>query len=127
MTLATKKAPEEIRLERRRQRLSCSGLIVAALFPKKGENLGTLARTCDAVGACLAAPDNPLAVKAIRKGNTIGDRGFGSPRSACSYGVTSRSSRLSWSWAMRFTASPPRSGRVAVAASLVLYKLAGAS
>ncbi|MGW4097597.1 MULTISPECIES: TrmH family RNA methyltransferase [unclassified Mycobacterium] len=37
-------------------------------------NLGTLLRTCDAVGACLAVPRLPWASEALRKGNTLRHR-----------------------------------------------------
>lgn len=46
-------------------------LIVAPLWPKYGVNLGTLLRTCDAVGACLAVPRKPWIRDALAKGNTL--------------------------------------------------------
>lgn len=36
-----------------------------------GVNLGTLLRTCDAVGACLAVPRLPWVPEALGKGNTL--------------------------------------------------------
>jgi tRNA (guanosine-2'-O-)-methyltransferase len=36
-----------------------------------GVNLGTLLRTCDAVGACLAVPRLPWVPEALRRGNTL--------------------------------------------------------
>ncbi|MFI0800733.1 TrmH family RNA methyltransferase [Amycolatopsis lurida] len=36
-----------------------------------GANLGTLLRTCDAVGACLAVPRFPWVPEALRRGNTL--------------------------------------------------------
>ncbi|GAA4249396.1 TrmH family RNA methyltransferase [Dactylosporangium darangshiense] len=36
-----------------------------------GANLGTLLRTCDAVGACLAAPPFPWVDEALARGNTL--------------------------------------------------------
>ncbi len=36
-----------------------------------GANLGTLLRTCDAVGACLAVPPFPWVRHALAKGNTL--------------------------------------------------------
>ncbi|WP_281369124.1 TrmH family RNA methyltransferase [Phytohabitans rumicis] len=36
-----------------------------------GANLGTLLRTCDAVGACLAVPPFPWVPDALDKGNTL--------------------------------------------------------
>ncbi len=36
-----------------------------------GANLGTLLRTCDAVGACLAVPRLPWVPEALERGNTL--------------------------------------------------------
>lgn len=36
-----------------------------------GANLGTLVRTCDAVGACLAVPRLPWVPDALARGNTL--------------------------------------------------------
>ena len=36
-----------------------------------GVNLGTLLRTCDAVGACLAVPRYPWIPEALERGNTL--------------------------------------------------------
>lgn len=36
-----------------------------------GANLGTLLRTCDAVGACLAVPHFSWVPEALRRGNTL--------------------------------------------------------
>ena len=36
-----------------------------------GVNLGTLLRTCDAVGACLAVPRLPWVPEALERGNTL--------------------------------------------------------
>lgn len=36
-----------------------------------GANLGTLLRTCDAVGACLAVPRLPWVPDALARGNTL--------------------------------------------------------
>jgi tRNA (guanosine-2'-O-)-methyltransferase len=64
--------PREIKRQRRRHGHSCwDHLIVAPLWPKYGENLGTLLRTCDAVGACLAVPRKPWVPDALAKGNTL--------------------------------------------------------
>jgi tRNA (guanosine-2'-O-)-methyltransferase len=41
------------------------------LWPMHGANLGTLLRTCDAVGACLAVPRLPWVPEALRRGNTL--------------------------------------------------------
>jgi tRNA (guanosine-2'-O-)-methyltransferase len=37
----------------------------------RGANLGTLLRTCDAVGACLAVPRLPWVPGALARGNTL--------------------------------------------------------
>jgi tRNA G18 (ribose-2'-O)-methylase SpoU len=37
-------------------------------------NLGTLLRTCDAVGACMAVPDSPHYRAALAKGDTLSRR-----------------------------------------------------
>jgi len=50
----------------------CQGrLIVAPLWVAYRENLGTLMRTCDAAGACLAVPDTPHYRLALDKGDTL--------------------------------------------------------
>jgi tRNA (guanosine-2'-O-)-methyltransferase len=46
-------------------------LIAAPLWPMHGVNLGTLLRTCDAVGACLAVPRLPWVPEALARGNTL--------------------------------------------------------
>ena len=62
----------ELRGTRRRRQHPCwDHLIVAPLWPKYGVNLGTLLRTCDAVGACLAVPRKPWIAEALAKGNTL--------------------------------------------------------
>ena len=66
------KSAGEIQRERRRTPRRQTLLSVAALWPKNGENLGTLLRTCDAVGALLVVPADANAAKALQKGNTIG-------------------------------------------------------
>jgi tRNA (guanosine-2'-O-)-methyltransferase len=44
--------------------------MVAPLWVAYQANLGTLLRTCDAVGACLAAPDSPHYREALGVGDT---------------------------------------------------------
>ncbi len=44
---------------------------MAPLWPLHGANLGTLLRTCDAVGACLAVPRLPWVPEALARGNTL--------------------------------------------------------
>ena len=69
---ASKKRPAELRAERRRRAHGCWGhLIVAPLWTAYEANLGTLLRTCDAVGACMAVPPTPVARAALRRGNTL--------------------------------------------------------
>jgi tRNA G18 (ribose-2'-O)-methylase SpoU len=45
--------------------------LAAPLWPKYDANLGTLLRTCDAVGACLAVPRRPWVTEALARGNTL--------------------------------------------------------
>ncbi len=45
--------------------------MAAPLWPMHGANLGTLLRTCDAVGACLAVPRLPWVPEALERGNTL--------------------------------------------------------
>jgi tRNA (guanosine-2'-O-)-methyltransferase len=73
MSAATSvRTPAEIRAQRRLRSHSCyDHLIIAPLWPKYGVNLGTLLRTCDAVGACLAVPRKPWTSEALAKGNTL--------------------------------------------------------
>lgn len=62
----------ELRNQRRRRGHSCwDHLIAAPLWPLHGANLGTLLRTCDAVGACLAVPRLPWVPDALARGNTL--------------------------------------------------------
>lgn len=49
-------------------------LIVAPLWVAYGANLGTLLRTCDAVGACMAVPNTPHYHAALAKGDTLARR-----------------------------------------------------
>ncbi|MBP3085470.1 TrmH family RNA methyltransferase [Mycolicibacterium fortuitum] len=66
---------KEIHKQRRSGRHQCwNHIIVAPLWPKHGVNLGTLLRTCDAAGACLAVPRLPWVPEALRKGNTLRHR-----------------------------------------------------
>jgi tRNA G18 (ribose-2'-O)-methylase SpoU len=59
-------------LAARRGRHRCwDHLIAAPLWPLYGANLGTLARTCDAVGACLALPRWSWVPEALARGNTL--------------------------------------------------------
>ena len=60
---------------RRNRRHSCwDHLIVAPLWVAYKVNLGTLLRTCDAVGACMAIPDTPHYRESLATGDTRGLR-----------------------------------------------------
>jgi tRNA (guanosine-2'-O-)-methyltransferase len=62
----------EVAAQRRPRPHRClDHLIAAPLWPKYGINLGTLLRTCDAVGACLAVPRRPWIPDALDRGNTL--------------------------------------------------------
>ena len=55
---ASKSRPRDIRRVRRQSRHRCwDHIIVAPLWVAYQANLGTLLRTCDAAGACIALPD----------------------------------------------------------------------
>jgi tRNA G18 (ribose-2'-O)-methylase SpoU len=69
------RTPQELRRQRRDRAHSCwDHLIAAPLWPLHGVNLGTLLRTCDAVGACLAVPRLPWVPEALDRGNTLRTR-----------------------------------------------------
>ena len=62
----------DIARQRRARGHPCWNHIIAApLWPLHGANLGTLLRTCDAVGACLAVPRLPWVPEALARGNTL--------------------------------------------------------
>jgi tRNA (guanosine-2'-O-)-methyltransferase len=62
----------DIARQRRARNHPCWNHIIAApLWPLYGVNLGTLLRTCDAVGACLAVPRLPWVPEALARGNTL--------------------------------------------------------
>ena len=66
------RSPKELKRQRRRRSHSCwDHLLIAPLWPKHNANLGTLLRTCDAVGACLAVPKLPWVPEALARGNTL--------------------------------------------------------
>ncbi|GAA1947514.1 TrmH family RNA methyltransferase [Amycolatopsis minnesotensis] len=65
---------------RRRSHPRWGHLLAAPHWPLHGANLGTLPRTCDAVGACLAVPRIPWVPEALRRGDTL-------RRPACVHGV----------------------------------------
>ena len=61
--------PEDLR--RARPHRCWDHVIVAPLWPLHGANLGTLLRTCDAVGACLAVPRDRWVADALGRGDTL--------------------------------------------------------
>src|SRR6204780_3573805 len=62
----------DLYLQRRSRQHACwDHLIAAPLWPMHDANLGTLLRTCDAVGACLAVPRLPWVPDALARGNTL--------------------------------------------------------
>ncbi|WP_412517845.1 TrmH family RNA methyltransferase [Actinomadura madurae] len=66
------RTPRELRRQRRGRGHTCwDHLVVAPLWPLHGANLGTLLRTCDAVGACMAVPRYPWVPEALARGNTL--------------------------------------------------------
>ena len=70
---ASKSGRRDIRRQRRPRRHDCwNHLVVAPLWVAFQANLGTLLRTCDAVGACMAVPDSPHYREALAKGDTLG-------------------------------------------------------
>lgn len=70
-----KSTPRELRSRRRHGRHGCwDHLLVAPLWVAYDANLGTLLRTCDALGACLAVPRTPHYREALAKGDTLRGR-----------------------------------------------------
>ncbi len=65
----------ELRDQRRPRAHRCwNHLLAAPLWPKYGVNLGTLLRTCDAVGGCLVVPRRSWIDEALATGNTLRHR-----------------------------------------------------
>src|SRR5439155_1130887 len=65
----------QLRWSRRSRQHGCwDHLVVAPLWVAYTANLGTLLRTCDAVGACIAVPDTPHYRQALEHGDTLGPR-----------------------------------------------------
>ena len=61
-----------MRSQRRPRQHGCwDHLIAAPLWVAYEANLGTLLRTCDAVGACMAVLDTPHYRRALHKGDTL--------------------------------------------------------
>ncbi|WP_226963999.1 TrmH family RNA methyltransferase [Nostocoides sp. F2B08] len=68
-----KTKPKDLRSHRRQRPHGCwDHLIVAPLWVAYDANLGTLLRTCDAIGACLAVPRTKHYQHALRIGDTLG-------------------------------------------------------
>jgi tRNA G18 (ribose-2'-O)-methylase SpoU len=75
MAAGAKSRPRDVRgLRRRRQHGCWDHLIVAPLWVAYDANLGTLLRTCDAVGACMAVPSTPHDRTALARGDTLARR-----------------------------------------------------
>ena len=75
------KSPHDLAFRRHRSHSCWNHLLAAPLWPMHGVNLGTLLRTCDAVGACLVVPRLPWIPEALDRGNTL-------PRPACVHWVS---------------------------------------
>ena len=138
---ATKSRSRDLRRARRSRQHGCwDHLIVAPLWVAYRANLGTLLGTCDAAGACMAVPDTPHYHEALAVGDTL----MGGRR-PCIHWLPRGKER--WIREQRRAGSRivavelaeaddcveiPMIGRgaslnVAVAGSLVLYRLAGLS
>lgn len=75
MSAGAKSRPRDIRRSRRNRPPRCPDhLIVAPLWVSYEANLGTLLRTCDAVGACMAVPNTPHYREALARGDTLSRR-----------------------------------------------------
>lgn len=70
-----KASPAQLRAVRRTRPVGCpEHLIVAPLWVSYEANLGTLLRTCDAVGACMAVPSTSTYKSALMRGDTLSRR-----------------------------------------------------
>jgi tRNA (guanosine-2'-O-)-methyltransferase len=68
----SKASPKAIARTRRKHPPRClEQIIVAPLWVAFEANLGTLLRTCDAVGACMAVPRTPHYLQALERGDTL--------------------------------------------------------
>ena len=75
MTAGPKSSPRDLRDARRPRPHGCwDHLIVAPLWVAYEANLGTLLRTCDAVGSCMAVPDRKHYRDALKRGDTLTGR-----------------------------------------------------
>jgi tRNA (guanosine-2'-O-)-methyltransferase len=67
-----KSRPDQLRRQRRRRPHGCwDHLLLAPLWVSFQVNLGTLLRTCDAAGACLAVPGSQHYRQALARGDTL--------------------------------------------------------
>jgi len=72
VTPGAKSRPKDLRRRRRQTPHGCwDHLIVAPLWVAYEANLGTLLRTCDAVGACMAVPRTAAYRQALSRGDTL--------------------------------------------------------
>jgi tRNA G18 (ribose-2'-O)-methylase SpoU len=72
---AEKSRARDLRRARRRRQHGCwDHLVVAPLWVAYKANLGTLLRTCDAVGACMAVPATDHYREALDQGDTLARR-----------------------------------------------------
>ena len=71
MVVRTRTRSELSRQRRTRSHRCWNHLLIAPLWPLHGANLGTLLRTCDAVGACLVVPPYRWVDEAVARGNTL--------------------------------------------------------
>lgn len=75
MSAAEKSRPDDLRHRRRTRPRGCpEHLVVAPLWVAYDANLGTLLRTCDAVGACMAVPATSHYRRALSRGDTLARR-----------------------------------------------------
>lgn len=75
MTPGAKSRPTDLQRRRRPRQHGCwDHLIAAPLWVAYRANLGTLLRTCDAVGACMAVPDTEHYHQALAQGDTLASR-----------------------------------------------------
>jgi tRNA (guanosine-2'-O-)-methyltransferase len=76
LSRTTKSRPRDIKRNRRIRQHGCwDHLVVAPLWVAYEANLGTLLRTCDAVGACMAVPNTRHYQQALDRGDTLVRRG----------------------------------------------------
>ena len=72
MSGGRRQSAAELRKQRNHRGHQCWGhLILAPLWVSYQANLGTLLRTCDAVGACMAMPRTPHYKEALARGDTL--------------------------------------------------------